>query len=93
MALTQEQINIKNKIKEHVALLPFYVQEYIEDQNEAGISINTQMTYLYHFESFFRWLIEDSIVDAPSMKDVPIEALDGLKSMRKTCEKIKVDAE
>lgn len=79
MALTKEQINIKNKIREHVALLPFYVQEYIEDQDENGMSINTQLIYLYHFESFFKWLIADSIVDVPDIKDIPLQALDSLK--------------
>ncbi|MFJ7982267.1 tyrosine recombinase XerS [Lysinibacillus xylanilyticus] len=78
MALTQEEQNMLRLAKENLKDLPYYISEFYEDK-EDNFSVNTLSKYIYEYKTFFNWLVVEGIVNVNKAKEVPLDALDGLR--------------
>ncbi|MFY0521074.1 tyrosine recombinase XerS [Lysinibacillus sp. UGB7] len=78
MALTQEEQNMLRLAKENLKDLPYYISEFYEEK-EDNFSVNTLSKYIYEYKTFFNWLVVEGIVSVNNAKEVPLEALDGLR--------------
>ncbi|PJO43397.1 tyrosine recombinase XerS [Lysinibacillus xylanilyticus] len=78
MALTQEEQNMLRLAKENLKDLPYYISEFYEDK-EDNFSVNTLSKYIYEYKNFFNWLVVEGIVNVNKAKEVPLDALDGLR--------------
>lgn len=58
--------------------LPWYVQEYYQAKVTIPLSPATLYQYLTEYRRFFAWLISEAIVPAPTIADVPLDALANL---------------
>lgn len=66
-------------IDEKVLRLPSYVERYVDyKRSDDRAKPNTLLSYLYDYERFFEWLLEESYHTGPA-KSLPLSVLEGLK--------------
>lgn len=74
-----EKEQLYNLIDTKLKNLPFYVQFYVDyKQADNRAKPNTLLSYLYDYERFFDWLIQQGFYDG-KRKDIPLSTLESLK--------------
>ncbi|WP_082409548.1 tyrosine recombinase XerS [Salimicrobium jeotgali] len=77
--LTRQQRQHKEKVEEKLTSLPPFIDEYKDDMYTGNTSPSTLLGYIHDFETFFRWLMREGIVDVEHIKDVSLSALEHLR--------------
>ncbi|MEC2078728.1 site-specific integrase [Metabacillus fastidiosus] len=71
-------VNHEQKYKSLLLLMPKYVEDYIDMMEKKQRSPSTLLNYLLDFKDFFEWLIQKSIADVDSIKNIPTDTLASL---------------
>lgn len=77
--LSPDDIKIKEYTVKLLQQLPFYIHDYKRDKEKNGTSFRTLYQYMIRYKYFFEWLIADSVVDAPTIKEVTLIHLENLR--------------
>ncbi|WP_232336684.1 site-specific integrase [Planococcus lenghuensis] len=79
MAMTPEELQILQRIELQLTTMPFYVVEYVRSKKRAGLSANTLLQYLYHYQHFFKWLLREGLTDAANAASISYSTLEKLR--------------
>lgn len=77
--LTRQQRQHRDKLFRKLQFFPGYIEEYVDDMLSGSSSPSTLLSYLYDFETFFKWLMAEGIAPVNQMKDIPLTVLENLK--------------
>ncbi|MDQ0255603.1 site-specific recombinase XerD [Evansella vedderi] len=94
-AKSRERTVHLKKLNELKTLLPWYVVEYIDVKKKNKMSPSTLSQYSRDFIRFLKWLIEQKITEATSIKDIPHQVLGNLRKddVETYIESLEVDRE
>ena len=97
MWLELEMINMLNKIENIQSEMILYTMDELVPEESLYRKIDKYIDFTFIYDEvkdlYCSTNVRNSVDPVVLFKLVFIETLDGLKSMRRTCEKIKVDAE
>lgn len=79
MAMTPEELQILQRIENHLNNMPFYVVEYVRSKKRAGLSAGTLLQYLYRYQHFFQWLLRENLTDSLDVSSIPYSVLAELR--------------
>lgn len=72
-----EQDHYQQMVAFKMRQLPAYIRDFFLEKH---YSITTQYQYLTEFTRFFTWLVDNQISSAATLKDIPLVALNDLKT-------------
>lgn len=79
MAMTPEELQVLQRVENHLKDMPFYVIEYVRSKKRAGLSADTLLQYLYRYRHFFQWLLSEDLTEAEDISSIPYSVLAELK--------------
>ena len=75
--MSNEKIN--KRLEKEQSLLPWYVNEYLHSKSIVPYSTVTLYEYSKEFRRFFEWLLNESIYQETSIKNISLSQLNQLK--------------